>query len=98
MPTYYGGEILGDVADVMTVRGKNLDGVMVIGIVGFCCQGAFELAEVVGDAYTMSHTCNREFHYVCIMVTARPYAGVIAFVFNTEVLEFLDWCIRITAA
>ena len=47
------GHILGDVANMMTIRCKYFDSIRVIGIGGFCLHGSIELTEVVVDILTV---------------------------------------------
>lgn len=98
--TDVGGLVFGDVADTVAFTGDYLDSVLVVGIgrVGF--QGGSELAEVFVDVFAMCDACNGEFEIIHTLnaIILGPDADVIAFVFDAEILEFLDGCIRITAA
>lgn len=69
------GHVFRDIADMVAVFSEHLDGVGVVRVVGFCLQGADVLTEVVG---------------ALIALILWPYADVVAFVFNAEVLEFMN--------
>ena len=49
------------------------------------------------DVFAVRDACNGEFEIVTYAHILWPDADVIAFVFDAEILEFLDGCIRITA-
>lgn len=85
------------ITDAMAVVGHYLDGigVIVVGRVGF--KGGSELSDVFIDVFAMCDACNREFDIVTYALILWPDADMVAFVFDAEVLKFLDGCIRITA-
>ena len=95
--TDVGGLVFGDVADTMAFTGDYLDGVLVVGVGRVWFQGGSELAEVFINVFAMCDTCNGKFEIVTYSLNFWPYADVVAFVLDTEILEFLDWRIRITA-
>ena len=90
------GHILGDVADMVAVNSKHLDGIGVIGIVWFCFQGTFELSEIFVNIVLVRHASNIELYNVKLAIILWPDAYVVAFVLDAEVLESLDRCIRVT--
>ena len=88
--------VAGDIAEVMTVRSEYLDGIFVVVVCWLWFQGGNELTKVVVDTFVMRDSCNIELDIVqtSIPITIRPYACMIAFVLNTEILKFLNWSIR----
>ena len=91
--------VFGDVADTVAFMSDYLDGVLVVwvGRVGF--QGGSELAKVLIYMLAMCDACNGEFEIIHTLnaIILGPDTDMVAFVLDTEILEFLDGCIRITA-
>jgi hypothetical protein len=92
--------VAGDIAEVMTVRSEYLDGIFVVVVCWLWFQCGNELTKVVVDTFVMRDSCNIELDIVYTLkaLILWPYAYVVALVLDAEVLEFLDGCIRITAA
>jgi hypothetical protein len=91
--------VFGDVANAVAFMSDYLDSVLVVGVgrVGF--QGGSELAKVLIYMFAVRDACNGKFEIIHTLITLIlwPDADVVAFIFDAEVLKFLDWCIRITA-
>lgn len=74
---------------MVAVGGEYLDGVIVVWVGRLWLQNAYELTEVVVDIITMRQTCYIELYDIELAVILWPYADMIAFVIDAEVLESL---------
>ena len=82
--------ILRDVTNAVAIAGEYLDGIGIIGVGGVWFQGGYKLTEVVVYVLAIGNACNGEFEIVTYALILWPHADMVAFVFDTEVLEFLD--------
>ena len=71
---------------MVTVSGKHLDGVGVVGVGRFCFECAFKLAEVVINVVTVRHASDGKINDVELALVFGPHADVVAFVLDAEVL------------
>lgn len=77
---------------MVAVFGEYLDSVRVILVCWFCFQGADVLTEIVVDVVAVRHACDGELKDFTDFVVFWPYGDMVAFVFDAEVLKFLnDW-------
>ena len=81
---------------MVAINSKHLDGILVIGIVWFCFQGTFELSEIFVNIISVRHASNIELYNVKLAIILWPDADVVALILDTEILELLNGCIRIT--
>jgi len=88
--------IHGDIAGMVSIGGKYLDSVRVVGIGGFRFECTDKLAEVVVYVVAMGHAGDMELNNIKLVVVFWPYAHMVAFVFDAEVLEFADGHILVT--
>ena len=88
------------VANAVTVGGDYFDSIRIVWIGGFWNKVSNELTKKFVDMFTVGDACDIEPDIVQTLITLilRPYTYVVAFVFDAEVAEFLDGCIRITVA
>ena len=91
--------VFGNVADTVAFMSDYLDGVLVVGVGRVWFQGGNELAKVLIYMLAMCDARNIELEIIHTLITLIlwPDADVVAFIFDAEVLKFLDWCIRITS-
>jgi hypothetical protein len=87
---------LGDIADMVSIGSKHLDSVRIVGVGGFSFEGTNKLAEVVVYVVAMGHAGDMELNNIKLVVVFWPYAHMVAFVFDAEVLEFADGHILVT--
>ena len=74
----------------MAVFGEYFDSVRVILVCWFCFQGADVLTEIFVDVVAVRHACDGELQDFADSVVFGPYGDMVTFVFDAEVLEFLN--------
>ncbi len=88
-----GGCVAWDVAETVAFAGYYLDCVGVIRVSRVCDKGSDEFAKVLIDVLAVRDACNTDLKvvYAPNALNLWPDAYVVAFVFNTEVLEGLSF-------
>lgn len=84
-----GGHVLGNIADAMSVTGNYLDGILVVWVRRVGDEGAGELSDVVTDVIHVVHPGDGEVQVIAEALVLWPYADVVAFVFDAEVLQVI---------
>jgi hypothetical protein len=87
------GRVTGNIADAVAFAGYYLDCVGVIRVSGVCDKGSDELAKMLIDVFAVRDACNTELKVVYALnaLNLGPDADMVAFVFNTEMLEGLSF-------
>ena len=92
---HFSCHVFWDVADMMSVRGEYLDGILVVVVCWFRFHGANEFTNVIVDIVTVGHSCDIELQIISYELVFGPDADVVAFVLDAEVLQLLHGCVRI---
>jgi hypothetical protein len=91
--TDFRSHVAWNVADTVAITGDYLDGLRVVLVVRVSDKSGNELAKVIVDVLAVGNACDGELDDIKLVTVLGPYADVIAFVFDAEVLEFLNGCI-----
>ena len=81
--------VFGDVADMVAVMGKYLNGVWIVGVCWFCFQNSNRFTKIFINVVTILNACYIKSYHIKMVVVLWPYRNMVAFVFDAEVAETL---------
>lgn len=91
--TDFRSHVAWDKSDTVAFTSDYLDGLRVVLVVRVSDKVGNKLAKVVVDVLAVGNACDGELDDIKLVTVLGPYADVIAFVFDAEVAELLDWYI-----
>ena len=93
---HFSCHVFWDVADMVAVMGEYLNGVWIVGVCWFCFQNSNRFTKIFINVVTILNACYIKSYHIKMAVVFWPYAHMVAFVFDAEVLKFTDGRILFT--